>query len=169
MNMIAAILFFVAFVYAGIIRLRDLGQRERCLRSVTECLLHIRNSIDRTNAALPELFSLLSQQCTGQAGAFFEMLKNETARIGEKSFTEIWCGVIPTAFPELLETEYDALSRLGCILGSCDCQTQVREINNCEAVFNSALGIFRQDLPQRKKLTLGLAATAGAFAAILLI
>lgn len=169
MSLIGAILSLTACFYAGVIKLRSLREREICLHAVTESLMHIRNAIARTNAALPEIFSDLSRQCTGHAGRFFAQLEKETGTIGERRFQEIWRQAVSIVFTELDKNECGELEKLGFSLGCSDGQTQVTEIQLCENIFLTALAEHRQELPQKKKLVLGLSVTVGAFTVILLI
>lgn len=169
MRMLGALLFFAACFYGGIVNIQSLNDRERCLNAVTDSLMHLRNALAMTNAALPDIFSYLSGQCSGQAGTFFKELENEIVCIGERRFSEIWSHAVKNVFDRLDGKEYRMLSKLGHTLGGLDSQTQVREIENCENSFSYVLDEFMRELPQRRKLALGLSTTVGAFAAILLI
>lgn len=169
MKLLGAILSFAACIYAGLIKMRCLNEKETCLKAVSDCLLLIRNFMERTNDSLPDVFISLAKQCTGITGAFFGALEEEIGNIGESSLAQIWNQSIEKNFPELDSREREELSHLGFILGRSDTHTQVTEISNCEQMIDRALGQLRNDLPKRKKLTMGLSATAGAFAVILLI
>lgn len=81
----------------------------------------------------------------------------------------MWAAAIKRTFPGFDNEERDELSRLGFVLGQSDLETQIMAINNCEDKINLALLSLRKELPQMKKLALGLAATIGAFTVILLI
>lgn len=169
MRIVGAVLAFAACIYAGFIRLCSLKERETCLDAAAESLMHIRNSMDRTNAALPEIFSALSRHCSGQAGRFFALLAEQADCIGERRMQEIWVETVRHVFTELDDRESNELIKLGYILGGSDCQTQLREIESCEKSLEAALNALRHELPEKKKLALGLSATAGAFTVILLI
>lgn len=169
MRITGAVLIFAACFYAGFIKTRALSMRESNLSMLMNCLLHIRNAIACRNDALPELFSRLSNQFDGQAGQFFKVLYSSTNRIGETSFANIWTDAIKSIFTELYDIEYSELSKLGQIIGRCDSESQIRAIMTSEVFFNSVLEELRRELPQKRKLALGLSATAGAFTVILLI
>ena len=169
MKLLGALLAFAACIYAGLIKMRCLNEKENCLKAVSDCLLLTSNFMERTNDSLPDIFIALSKQCTGIAGAFFGALEEKIGNIGECSFSQIWNETIKKIFPGLDRREMEEISRLGFVLGRSDTYTQITEMRNCEQMINRTLGQLRNDLPKRKKLTMGLSATAGAFAVILLI
>lgn len=169
MKILGAIMAFSACIYAGLIRLRSLIDRETSLKALSESLMLLRNNIARTNDALPDIFSDLAQDCTGKTGLFFSELEREIGNIGENRFSHMWAAAIKRTFPGFDNEERDELSRLGFVLGQSDLETQIMAINNCEDKINLALLSLRKELPQMKKLALGLAATIGAFTVILLI
>ena len=169
MKIFGATFIFAACFYIGFIKARAFKMREINMSAVTECLFHIRSSIAFSNDALPELLSKLSAQFDGQAGAFFSSLCLQMDRIGETSFANIWTEVIKSCFSELGASEFTELSKLGQTIGRCDAATQIKAISDCEAYFSRGLEQIRCELPQKRKLALGLSATAGAFAVILLI
>ena len=168
-KIIGAIFIFAACLYTGYIRARAFSMREKNLSVLSECLFHIRHSIANRNDALPDLFSRLSVQLDGQIGEFFSKLYFCMDRIGETSFANIWMQAIKSSFTELNSSEFAELSKLGQTVGRCDAQTQIKAIMDSEAFLNKALEQIRCELPQKRKLALGLSATAGAFAVILLI
>lgn len=169
MKILGAAFIFAGCLYIGFIRARAYNMREKSLGALKDCLFHIRSSIEFRNDALPELFSRLSGQDAGQAGAFFKKLSFCMDKIGETSFASIWSDAVKTCFKELSDPEYAELSKLGQVIGRCDAATQIKALADSEAFFGKALEALRHELPQKRRLALGLSATAGAFAVILLI
>ena len=118
---------------------------------------------------LPELIKKLEAKLDNKALSFVKVLSLNLAMLGEKDFNSIWCNSLSCCDMDLTEQEYDSISSLGSILGKYDVETQEKALNECLVQFRASEHKLKEELPQLKRLSLGVSMSAGAILAIMLV
>ena len=118
---------------------------------------------------LPELIKKLETKLDNKALCFVKVLSLNLAMLGEKDFNSIWCNSLSGCDADLTEQEYDSIASLGSILGKYDVETQGKALNECLVQFRASEHKLKEELPQLKRLSLGVSMSAGAILAIMLV
>ena len=164
--------FVLLQLAALLFALRHIGCKKRetaCLASICAMLEQLGGLLGSEAAPMPELIGALILRSDGCAAAFLQTLAESMDRLGERSFHELWENALDAA-PIALDPEAgQALEELGSVLGRYELETQLRAVEACRAALCRRLDALRQELPQRKRLTVGLSLAASALIGIILI
>ena len=118
---------------------------------------------------MPELIAELIRRSDREAAAFLESLAASMGGLGQTSFCALWKQAANTALSRMDSNALQMFEELGAILGRFELETQLRAVGACRTALGSRLEELRQELPQIKRLTLGLSLAASALMGIILI
>ena len=158
----ACLLYCLEYARAQSARLRELS-------SVAAMLMLMESELAARLTPLPELVSLLEPVASEPAKAFLALLTESLDRLGEESFGSIWSDCVRRAFRELKEDERAELERLGASLGRYDIGSQLHAVRQCAEALSRSEERCRSELPDRRKLHMGLACTGAALLVIVLL
>ena len=164
---------FVCLQLAALLfALRRIESKKRaaaCLASFCALLEQLKGALGSEPAPMPELLDALGTCCDGDAAAFVNLLAASMDRLGERSFRELWTDAL-SAVPVTADRESGrALLELGTVLGRYELNTQLGAVESCRIVLSRRLDALCRELPQAKRLTLGLCLAASALLGIILI
>ena len=162
---IGCVLLLSACVSAAFVRLKFEKNHLLSVSSIADMLELMHGELLARSAPLPELTDYLSEKTSGQAFVFLINLKAGFKRLGKEDFSVLWDGAVNNA-DYLNVYERQELSRLGKILGRCDLETQAAAIKRTEEIYRREIESTRKELPQKRKLIMGV---YGCFGIILLI
>lgn len=168
MKLLGTAIAVSACIYIAIMRIRSEHAKLCCLMTCIDALEQIRAEISLGYDDLPELFKKLSKAQVPE-NKFFELLSLSLCELGDKSFRELWTSVSAISFLPIGENSMNELCRVGNVLGRCDTQMQLSVLKHTIAYLEKELLKLREQLPQTKKLSLGLAAAAGLMTVILCV
>ena len=163
-----ALLQLAALLFA----LRHIGCKKReaeALASFCAMLEQLGGLLGSEAAPMPELIGALILRSGGCASVFLQTLADSMDRLGERSFFELWNHALDAAPVALEPEDRNTLEELGSVLGRYELEAQLRAVESCRAVFCRRLDALRLELPQVKRLTLGLSLAASALIGITLI
>lgn len=169
MKIIGLIFMFMSCIYAALIKINGMKNYLLTMTVVSDCVVQIKNGLATKNDSLPDLFKRLSEECSGDARHFFSVIDGLMSEIGIRSLFEIWNEALKLCFPLLSEDDLHNITKLGQSLGKCDTASQIDDLSMCQSYFIEKIEKLRNELPEKRKLTLGLWASTGAMAVILLI
>ena len=152
--------------------LLHIGSKKRgaaCLASFCAMLEQLGGLLGRDAAPMPELIAALAPRAEGESAAFLRMLTASLDRLGEHRFCDLWKSALNDAGLTADRETVRELEELGAVLGRYELETQLRAVEACRSALNGRLEALRQDLPQTKRLTLGLSLAAAALVGIILI
>ena len=137
------------------------------LRDLLESLELLQGELELRSAPIPELLHSLSEKASDDAGLFLGQVCEGFSRLGEDSFARIWSEAAASSLTLLLPGERDELVRLGAVLGSLDLEAQLRSLRFSSGFLRARLEEERKTYPVKRRLTLGLCASAAALTIIL--
>ena len=117
---------------------------------------------------MPELLQSLVSRSGDSAEKFLDYLCTSLEKLGECSFSKLWEDAL-LVIPELHPDEIRELEKLGLVLGRYDSQTQEGAIQECAQLLKAEEQRLRCELPQYRRLALGLGLSAAGLIGILLI
>lgn len=168
-KLLGALLITAALVLTALVYLKQRRERIRLLEELAAALSAAAGELSLRALPLQRLFELLSTRAKGPAEEFFAVLFKRMDRLGEEDFFTLWEKTAVEKLPGLTPAEREEFSRLGAVLGRYELERQLEALSACAAAFDEAARRARQDYPDRRRLTLGLSACAGALLIIILI
>ncbi len=144
-------------------------EREEELESFRFMLELIKGEITSRLCPLTELPQKLFGKVQGKAGIFLQILSLNLEMLGERAFEEIWSESLNACVSEFDDKEYDAINGLGKVLGRYEISLQCTTLDEVINLLTQSLNEERIRLPQMKRLSWGISASAGAMLAIMLI
>ena len=163
-----ALLQLAALLFA----LRRVGCKKReaeGLASLCAMLEQLGGLLESEAAPMPELISALILRSDGYAAAFLKKLDASMDSLGVRSFCELWKCALDTADVVLNTEDRQVLEELGSVLGRYELEAQLRVVESCRAALCRRLDKMRLELPQARRLTLGLSLATSALMGIILI
>lgn len=152
--------------------MRRIGAQKRemeALGSFCAMLQQLDGALGSEAPPMPELICTLTQRCSGAAMLFLRTLGASMDRLGESSFSELWRDAVKAASALSDRDAVQALNELGSVLGRYELDTQLGSVRTCRAALDRRMETLRQELPQTKRLTLGLSLAASVLLGIILI
>lgn len=168
MKYVGALFIFLACTGGGIYRALLLRRRARTLAELNAALELLRGEICGRLSDLPAALMAAGRE-KGETGGFFEALREEAAQIGDKPFSEIWCGCAAEKLGSLQEDELRAVTALGGILGRYDAETQGRAIDACRDRLAAAYALASAGLSGAMRTAVGAGVSIGLMITITLI
>ena len=168
-QLFGALCVLAACVSMGAVACAERRRRLSALDELTAALRRMRAELASHARPTAELCRMLGESAAGETGAFFTLLLHSLGELGERPFYALWREAAGKALRSLREEERESFARLGESLGRYELEEQLGAIESCLAFFDSAREKARAELPAQRKLTLGLALSAGAMLTILLL
>ena len=162
--MIAAACLLYCVLYLGQQKLRA-----RELESIAALLEQMGAELAARLTPLPELIELLGGRVPGPAKDFLARLGTAMSNLGDESFYMIWSRCVKLSFKQLMADELQMLTELGNTLGRYELQRQLQALDVCAGLIRVRAAQYRQELPGKRKLHMGLACASGALLVIVLI
>ena len=165
MRLTGALLITAAGLLAG---LRAAGGlRAAALRrdSLCKMLALLEFELGRFHTPLPEMFADLAARTDGAGASLCRRMTTGLTGLGEQALGEIWL----YALEELPARERDILRPLGQVLGRYGAQEQLQALTLCRRDMEQARDEARTKARERSSIYAGLAASAGAVCAVLLL
>lgn len=141
----------------------------RCLAELCRGLELIRAELGTRLTPMPELLTLLEEQCAGEAGSFFQAVKAALPLLDQRDFASLWSLAADEFLRSLGPREMDSVKKLGAVLGKYELSEQLTANDSCLAELKAKENQLREGYPQSRKLFFGLSAAAGGFIIILLL
>ncbi len=158
---VACLIYCLRFVRQSRRRLRELDSAARLLSMMSA-------ELEARLTPLPELTRRLQDSAQEPAKGFLNTLSKELTALGEKSFSDIWRDSALDSFPMLEADELAALTQLGCCLGRYEIASQLAALELCAGTLRGKAALCRTELPERRRLHLGLACSAAALLVVVL-
>lgn len=161
-------LIFTALAFGALIYLKARRQRIELLSLLSAALDTAAGELSLRSLPLTRLFELLAKRSDGMAAEFFKALCTGMDRLSEEDFFTLWTNAAEEHLTALNTAEREEIARLGAVLGRYELPRQLEAIRGCRTAVDNALLQARQDYPTRRRLALGLSASAGALLIIIL-
>ena len=168
-HLLGALLIAAASAALGFSYVKEEKRRLCALRSAEQMLKTMAGELETRLTPLPELISRLACRCDGAAAAFAKALNLRLCQLGERKFSALWAESVETAFNILSGEEREMLSALGLCLGRYELERQLTELSLTLDQLSRAIDRHSAALPEKKRLSLGLAWAGGALLVIVLI
>ena len=168
-RLLGALCVLASCVSMGAAACAEKRRRLNTLDELTAALRRMRAELASHARPTAELCRLLAESSAGETETFFALLLRSLDQLGERPFYVLWREAAFRALRSLREEERQSLERLGDSLGRYALEEQVSAVESCLAALDSARERARAELPVQRKLTLGLALSAGAMLTILLL
>ncbi len=169
MKLLGFLLISFSSALCGLCYVSSKKDRISELESFADMLGLMRGELTCRFSPLTELAAKLSENSVGKAASFLKVLTLNLEMLGERVFYDIWCESLNVCVSELDKSEAEAVKALGNILGRFDVETQAVAIDEVTAILKKSISEEKSQLPQLKRLSLGVSASAGAILAILLV
>ena len=168
-HLLGALLIAAASAALGFSYVNGEKRRLCALRSAEQMLKTMAGELETRLTPLPELISQLACRCDGAAAVFAEELNLRLCQLGERAFSTLWAESVEAAFHILSGEERELLSTLGLCLGRYELERQLTELSLTLDQLSRAIDRHSAALPEKKRLSLGLAWAGGALLVIVLI
>lgn len=168
-RLFGAIMVFSGCFSLGLMKLRREKARIRALEALCGALRQMRVELGARLASVPALADMLSKRAEGDARRFFAALCEKLALLGQSELSELWAECARCELSALGADELNDFVALGRILGRGELTTQLEAISQCDCAFNRALIAARAEHADKRRLTLGVSASAGLMLVIMLI
>lgn len=139
------------------------------LQSFSLLLEFIRAELSTNSRPLPELLDRIVQKLEWSAAEFIKVLILNLSTLGEKDFDTLWRESIKVSVVSLNENEVDALSMLGSVLGKYDIDMQITALDEVLVLLKESEREESLQLPQAKRLNMGVSLSFGALLSIMLV
>jgi len=169
MKMLGFLLISLSSALCGLCYISLKKDRVSELEAFSDMLTLMQGELLCRLSPLTELAAKLSENTEGKAGSFLKILALNLEMLGERAFYDIWCESLNVCVSELNKNELEAIKSLGNILGRYDVKTQTKAIDEVIEVLKRSALCEKDQLPQLKRLSMGISASAGAILAILLV
>ncbi len=164
-----AIMAFSGCFSLGLMKLWREKARIHALETLCGALSQMRVELGARLASLPVLADMLSRRTEGDVRRFFTALCEKLTFLGKSEFCELWAECARRELSALGADELNDFIALGQVLGRGELSTQLDAIANCEGALNRALCAARAEHADKRRLTLGVSASAGLILVIMLI
>lgn len=164
-----AIMAFSGCFSLGLMKLWREKARIHALEALCGSLSQMRVELGARLASVPTLADMLSKRAEGDARRFFTALCEKLTFLGKSELCELWAECARRELYYLGADELNDFIALGRVLGRGELSSQLDAIANCEGVLNCALIVARAEHADKRRLTLGVSASAGLMLIIMLI
>lgn len=169
MKLAGALLAFLGCCAAGAVRASAARRRLDALSALCEALCLMKSELGTRLSTIPDMAERASGQTRGTVKDFFTALSARMDELGHVELAQLWAECAAAELSVLAGAEAREFAALGAVLGRCDADMQLAAISACEAYLRAALEHARGDYPQQRRLSLGIAAAAGALLVIVFI
>ena len=140
------------------------------MHQLSESLLVLRSELSERGRSLGEIFLRLSEKSENDAlKSFYGALCSEMNSLGDRSFSEIWRSASELFFHACGENVTEALRPLGACLGGSELERQCAALEEAARMIGETARTEKEALAGERKLSFGLALSAGAFLVIILM
>lgn len=168
-RILGAIMAFLSCGAMGIMRIKSARRYIAALEALYNVLGEMKLGISTRLEAIPVLAKRLSESAEGEAKHFFTTLSLLLDTLGERGLYELWRESAEETLTSLRSAELHDFLSLGLVLGKSEADEQAEAIGHCQASIGRALDAAREEYPQQRRLSLGLATAAGMLLVIVLI
>lgn len=168
-RLFGAIMAFSGCFSLGLMKLRREKARIHALEALCGALSQMRVELGARLASVPTLADMLSKRAEGDARGFFAALCEKLTFLGKSELCELWAECARREMSALDADELNDFIALGQVLGRGELSSQLDAIANCEDALNRALCAARAEHADKRRLALGVSASAGLMLVIMLI
>lgn len=169
MKLAGALLTFLGCCMTGVAQAHTARRRLDALAALCEALCLMKRELGTKLSSIPDMAERAAVQTRGAAKGFFTALSARMDELGRVELAQLWAECAAAELPALSGAEEREFAALGAVLGRCDADMQLAAISACEAYLRAVLEHARGDYPQQRRLSLGIAAAAGALLVIVFI
>lgn len=170
MKLVGAAAILLGSLLAALTQLNAEKTREETRRALRRSLILLRNELYERQTILPEAFPGLAgaSGCEAAQG-FYVFLSEEMRQLGERSFSAIWRDCAGEKLAMLDEEDTEAIASLGTTLGGSELELQCAALEKCADTLERKSAQCAAERAEKRKMTLGVTLSLGAFVIILLI
>ena len=170
MKLYGALLILSASLAAALFLLREERNRLRSVAALQRGLRALRGTLAERQTPLPAAFRELSVQTEDAAvRAFFAALAHNMERLGEESFSVLWRAAAADRLAALGADTAERLALLGEQLGGSELERQCKALDKCADALETLTAQAAGRRAEKRRMTLGLSLSLGAFLVILLL
>lgn len=169
MNYIGALFIVFAALAIGISKAMESRRQVKELYAAISMLETVKNEISSRRTPIFEIFAGLSSSNNRYIKSFSEAVIENSDRLSELGFYEIWCGCVISELSALTQNALEEMSRVGRNLGRYDAELQKSALDRCISSLSAEYANTKDALKSNEKMYIGLGGGAGLILALVLI